>query len=190
MTLARINGLATVWIEAAVPERRPPRMRPGRPAQVRLAALPGEVLQARIVAAVLPEATSETRTLRVRIELPNPRPAPAGRHVCAGHAQGPEAGDAAGGAQRGRHPHRPPRAGLRGRRPGRFRPVEVQMGRRGRRPTRGAKRACRRTAVVASGQFLIDSEASLQGVHGRAPAGAGRPAAMEYPATNAFTVAA
>ena len=37
-----------------------------------LAAYPGEVFDGR-VAAVLPETARETRTLRVRIELPNPR---------------------------------------------------------------------------------------------------------------------
>ncbi|MBP6465848.1 MAG: efflux RND transporter periplasmic adaptor subunit, partial [Rubrivivax sp.] len=72
MTLARINGLATVWLEAALPELQAAGIAPGQVALARVAALPGETLRGK-VAAVLPEINAETRTLRVRIELPNPQ---------------------------------------------------------------------------------------------------------------------
>ena len=70
MTLARINGLGTVWVEAAVPEALGAAVVTGQPAELRLVAFPGEVLRGK-VAAVLPEASRDTRTLRVRVEVPN-----------------------------------------------------------------------------------------------------------------------
>ncbi|MGV8472100.1 efflux RND transporter periplasmic adaptor subunit, partial [Pseudomonas aeruginosa] len=70
-SLARVNGLASVWIEAAVPEAQSGPLQVGQTAQVRLAAFPGEVLQARIVS-ILPEANRDTRTVRVRLEMANP----------------------------------------------------------------------------------------------------------------------
>ena len=166
MTLARINGLATVWLEAAVPEGLAAALRPGAPVQARFAAWPGEVWPGR-VAAVLPEGNRDTRTLRVRIELPNP-----GQRLQAGlSAQVGIAG-----------PERdalvvPAEAVIRtGRRAivylaqddGRFRPVEVEIG------AEVGDRIVVRSGlapgqqVVASGQFLLDSEASLQGVLARA----------------------
>ena len=71
MTLARINGLGTVWLEVALPEALAAPIGPGQAVQARFAALPGEVINGK-VAAVLPEANRDTRTLRLRIELPNP----------------------------------------------------------------------------------------------------------------------
>jgi Cu(I)/Ag(I) efflux system membrane fusion protein len=167
MTLARINGLATVWLEAALPEAQAALMQPGQPVEARFPALPGEVVTGRI-AAVLPEANRETRTLRVRIELPN-------------RGQRLKAGLFAQVTVRGAD--RPAlvvpaeaviRTGKRNlvylsEQPGRFSPVEVQVGEQVGEQivvlgglTEGQK-------VVASGQFLIDSEASLQGVMARAP---------------------
>jgi len=71
MTLARINGLGTVWLEVALPEALAAAIGPGQPVQARFAALPGVVVDGK-VAAVLPEANRDTRTLRLRIELPTP----------------------------------------------------------------------------------------------------------------------
>jgi Cu(I)/Ag(I) efflux system membrane fusion protein len=130
---------------------------------VRLTALPGEVLRGK-VAAVLAETARESRTLRVRVELPNP-----GRRLRAGmFAQ--VALQAQAGAE---EVVIPAEAVIRtGRRalvyvleaPGRYRPVEVETG-----PEVAGRVVVRRGIeagqhVVASGQFLIDSEASLQGV--------------------------
>ena len=127
------------------------------------------------MAAVLPEANRETRTLRLRIELPNP-----GQRLKAGlFAQVSLRGAAArgaGGAGRGGDPHRQARAGLPGRAAGRYRPVEVEIGEQvdERIVIRSGLAAGQQ--VVASGQFLIDSEASLQGVMARAAARHCRPA--------------
>ena len=180
MTLARINGLATVWLEAALPELQAAGIAPGQVALARVAALPGETLRGK-VAAVLPEINAETRTLRVRIELPNPQQRLRAGMFAQVTLQGPAAGDAV---------VLPSEAVIRtGRRalvyvqdaPGRFRPVEVDLGPEvdGQVVVRSGVAAGQ--SVVASGQFLIDSEASLQGVMARAEPEAG--AAMEYPAT-------
>ena len=170
MTLARINGLGTVWLEAALPEAlagaAAASIAPGQRVQARLPALPGQVLTGRVTA-ILPEANRETRTLRLRIELPNP-----GQRLRAGmfaqvslQAARRDAlvVPAEGVIRTGR------RALVYLAEPGgRFRPVEVEIGeqigdriviRSGLAPGQ---------QIVASGQFLIDSEASLQGVLARA----------------------
>jgi len=166
-TLARINGIDTAWVEAAVPEALGAVVAPGLAAEVRLPARPGEVLHGK-VAAVLPEASRETRTLRLRIELPNP----GGRLRAGMFAQ-----VALDGMPQGEAVMVPAEAVIRtGRRAlvyrleaqgvagGRYRPVEVELG-----PEVGAWVVIRRGVeagqeVVASGQFLIDSEATLQGL--------------------------
>jgi Cu(I)/Ag(I) efflux system membrane fusion protein len=186
MTLARINGLGTLWLDVAVPEAQAAAVRPGQAAQVRFAAFPGEVFKARI-ALVLPESNRESRTLRVRIELPNP-----GQRLKTGmFAQvallGPQTQALVV----------PSEAVIRtGRRslvyvvegPGRYRPVEIDLG-----PELDGKLVVRRglepgQEVVASAQFLVDSEASLKGIGAAAPAAPvarspSAPAAPSYSST-------
>lgn len=183
MTLARVNGLGTVWVEAAVPEALAAAAMPGQRAELRLPALPGEVLRGAVVA-VLPEASRDTRTLRVRIEVPNPR----------GRLRAGLSGQvrllAAG-------PGRPVltvpgEAVIRtGRRAlvylqeaqGRYRPVEVTLGAEADGQVEVLSGLSAGQVVVASGQFLIDSEASLRGLAppaGSEPAAAAPPAAGEW----------
>jgi Cu(I)/Ag(I) efflux system membrane fusion protein len=168
MTLARINGLGTVWLEAALPEALAATIRPGQAVQARFPALPGEVVNGR-VAAILPEANRETRTLRLRIELPNP-----GQRLKAGlFAQ-----VSLQGTQRDAL-KLPAEAVIRtGRRAlvylsegeGRFRPVEVEIGEQVGERIVIRSGLAEGAQVVASGQYLIDSEASLQGVMARGAA--------------------
>lgn len=172
MTLARINGLGTVWVEAAVPEAMAAAVGMGQRAELRLVAFPGEVLRGK-VAAVLPEASRDTRTLRVRVEVPNPggrlRAGMFGQVRLLGAGQGTEVVTVPGEAVI--------RTGRRALvyvidAPGRYRPVEVELGAEvdGRVAVLGGLAAGQQ--VVASGQFLIDSEASLQGLTSRAEPGA------------------
>ena len=182
MTLARINGLATVWLEAALPEALAAPIQPGQAVEARFLALPGVVVKGR-VAAVLQEANRDTRTLRVRIELPNP-------------AQRLKAGLSAQVTLRG--PQRealvvPAEALIRtGKRTlvylaqegGRFQPVEVEVGEQVDELSVIRSGLVAGQRVVASGQFLIDSEASLQGVMARA-ASAPAPASTSTSATTA-----
>ena len=186
MTLARINGLATVWLEAALPEALAVPIQPGQAVEARFLALPGVVVKGR-VSAVLQEANRDTRTLRVRIELPNP-------------AQRLRAGLSAQVTLRG--PQRealvvPAEALIRtGKRTlvylaqdgGRFQPVEVEVGEQVDELTVIRSGLVAGQRVVVSGQFLIDSEASLQGVMARAasapaPATASATTAKEYRST-------
>ena len=71
MRLYRIAGLDRVWIEAAVYEADLGRMGLGAPATVTLRSLPGRQLHGRVTL-VEPALAAETRTARVRIEVPNP----------------------------------------------------------------------------------------------------------------------
>lgn len=161
--LARINGLDSVWLEVAVPEAQSQGIRVGQRATARLPALPGQLIEGEITA-VLPEANAASRTLRVRVELPNPdgllRPGLTAQASLAG-------GDDASVLLI------PGEAVIRtGRRSlvmlaepgGRYRPVEVETGRESGSQTvilRGLEEG---QQVVASGQFLLDSEASLRGI--------------------------
>ncbi|KQV45737.1 hypothetical protein ASC95_27355 [Pelomonas sp. Root1217] len=162
MSLTRITGLSTVWIEAALPEARAGMARVGEPVDVVLAAFPGETLRGKI-SAVLPEASSETRTLRVRAELPNPQ----GR-LRAGMFATMQLGSSGEEAL-----VVPAEAVIRtGQRaivyvleqPGRFTPVQVRLGRELGDKLEVLQGLQPGQQVVASGQFLIDSEASMQGV--------------------------
>lgn len=164
-TLAQVSGLATVWLNAAVPESQAGQVRVGAPARAELAAYPGETFTGR-VAAVLPAAQAESRTLTARIELANP-----GRRLKPGmfatvHLDGPA------------RPALfvPSEAVIRtGKRSlvmlaaagGRYQPVEVRLGREDGDRVEVLAGLGEGDEVVASGQFLIDSEASLAGVQAR-----------------------
>ena len=69
--LFRVNGLSTVWVNAEVPEALAAQVRPGNPVEARASAIAGVVFKGR-VSAILPEVNSATRTLKARIELANP----------------------------------------------------------------------------------------------------------------------
>jgi Cu(I)/Ag(I) efflux system membrane fusion protein len=171
-TLFRINGLGTVWVTLEVPETQAAAIRPGTPIVATVPAYPGEKFSGRI-AAVLPEVNPATRTLRARVELSNP-----GARLKPGMF-----------ASVAINPHPDPLPGETGnvvlvpteavivtgersvvvvdRGNGRFEPVEVQVGREEAGRTEILKGIEPGTRVVASGQFLIDSEASLRGVERR-----------------------
>jgi Cu(I)/Ag(I) efflux system membrane fusion protein len=173
MTLAagapmfKINGLNTVWVNAEVPEAAAAQVRPGSRVEARTPSAPGTVLRGR-VGALLPEVDAATRTLRARIELDNP-----GQRLVPGMFATvrftPDAG-----AERLLVPTEAIiQTGARSivmlaLGEGRFAPVEVELGREA-----GGKTEIRRgleagQKVVVSGQFLIDSEASLRGTATRA----------------------
>ncbi|HEU4564713.1 MAG TPA: efflux RND transporter periplasmic adaptor subunit [Gemmatimonadaceae bacterium] len=70
--LYRIADLSTVWIEGDVFEQDLPAVRLGRPVVAQFEALPGEQFEGRI-SYVYPTLDPETRTAKVRVEVPNPR---------------------------------------------------------------------------------------------------------------------
>ncbi len=166
MTLARINGVATVWVDAAVPESQAGAVVAGQPVEARLAAFPGEVFKGR-VNAVLPEGNRDARTLRLRIELPNRDgrlkagmtaevaltgaehvvlAVPSEAVIRTGRRSLVYVADKSDGAS------------------GRYRPVEVQLGIESGGFVEVVQGVAEGDEVVASGPFLIDSEASMQGI--------------------------
>lgn len=168
-TLARINGLATVWLEAAVPESSAGGIRPGGKADAQIAAFPGKTITGRITA-ILPALADATRSLRVRVELPNRdgslRP---GMSAQVRLTEGDGATALAV----------PTEAIIRtGKRSvvmvvegeGRFAPVEVTLGREAGDRTVITSGLSEGQKIVSSGQFLLDSEASLSGVLARSGA--------------------
>ncbi|MEO6433298.1 MAG: efflux RND transporter periplasmic adaptor subunit [Sphingomicrobium sp.] len=171
-TLAQVTGLGSVWVNAAVPEAQSAGIQVGRSARVELAAFPGESITGRIIA-VLPTTQADSRTLTMRVELPNR----GGRLRPGMFATVHLAGSLAGGLLV------PSEAIIRtGKRNlvmvagagGRFRPVEVKLGREGGGKTQILAGLAPGQKVVASGQFLLDSEASLSGIEA-SPVSGGQP---------------
>lgn len=164
-TLAEVSGLGTVWVNAAIPEAMAGQVRTGSSTRVTFAAYPGETFVGR-VSAVLPEAQGETRTLTARIELFNP-----GGRLKPGMFATVQLGEAASPALLV-----PSEAVIRtGKRTlvmlaldgGRYQPAEVRTGREAGGKTEILAGLTDGEKVVASGQFLIDSEASLSGLQAR-----------------------
>jgi Cu(I)/Ag(I) efflux system membrane fusion protein len=172
-TLFRIAGLGTVWIVAQVPEAQAGLLAPGSRVEARVPAYPDEVFSGRI-GAILPEVSATTRTLRARIEVANPsgRLKPGMYANLAFSASGREAllvpTDAV------------IRTGSRNvvivaQGDGKFRATEVEVGMETGGNAEIRKGLAAGDRVVVSGQFLIDSEASLTGALARlesAPAAA------------------
>jgi membrane fusion protein, copper/silver efflux system len=69
--LYRIADLSTVWVIAEVPERDISSITLGSTATVTFRAFPSQPVEGRVTF-IYPELKAETRTARVRIELPNP----------------------------------------------------------------------------------------------------------------------
>ncbi len=159
--LFRINGLASVWVNAEVPENLAPQVRTGSTVEARTPALAGTVFKGR-VAAILPEVSSTTRTLKARIELANP----GGRLVPGmfatvrlSSAAAPEALFVPSEAviQTGTRTVVMVAQG-----DGRFAAADVEVGSEANGQSEIRKGLEAGQKVVVSGQFLIDSEASLR----------------------------
>ena len=164
--LFRLNGLGSVWVNAEVPETFAGMIRPGISVEATTTALPGRTFRGK-VSAVLPEVNATTRTLKARVELANP----GGQLVPGMFAR--IAFAPTGGGDRLLVPAE---AVIRtGRRTivmtvldtGRFAAVDVEIGTEANGQVEVRKGLREGQKVVVSGQFLIDSEASLKGVETR-----------------------
>ena len=165
-TLFRINGLGTVWVNAEVRESESSEVRPGASVEARTTALPDELFRGK-VSAILPEVNPATRTLKARIELANPRrELKPGMFVTVSFTP----------ARKKEVLVVPSEAIIRtGTRTlvilaeadGKFRPAEVEAGFEAGSDTEIRQGLEAGQKVVLSGQFLIDSEASLRGVLAR-----------------------
>ena len=169
-TLFKIVDLGSVWVNAEVPEAYAAWVRPGADVLARVPAWPGETFRGK-VSAILPEVDAQTRTMKARVELANPgaklKP---GMYATLSFAS-PTVKPAV---------LVPSEAVIRtGTRSvvllaegeGRFRPVDVELGSESGGQTeirRGLKAGER---VVVSGQFLVDSEASLRATGSRLEGG-------------------
>lgn len=167
MPLATINGLSPVWLIASVPQRTAGQLRPGSPVEARLASYPGEQFEGQIES-VLPQASMTSRTVEVRVALENadgrlrpgmtaevelsagePREAllvPAESVIRTGRRSVVIVVDAESGG---------------------YAPTEVAIGASHGDRIEIVEGLSEGQRVVASGQFLIDSEASLTGVLAR-----------------------
>lgn len=173
-TLAQIGNIATVWLDAAVPEASIRDVRVGQAASARFVAFPGERFTGRITA-LLPTAQTDSRTITARIALVNRglrlRPGMFASVDLAGSARFallvPSEAVIRTGARV---------LVMRADAAGRYRPVEVRIGREGGGMTEVNAGLAEGDRVVASGQFLLDSEASLVGLTAKPLAAALTPA--------------
>ena len=161
-TLAEITGFSPIWLEAAVPETQAANVRVGQPVSANLTAFPDERFAGRIIA-ILPSAQDASRTITVRAQLPNA----SGRLKPGMFAQVSLTPDTR------RALLVPSEAVIRtGRRTivmvrqdeGGFMPAEVRIGREAGGRTEVLAGLSAGEQVVTSGQFLLDSEASLAGL--------------------------
>ena len=170
--LFRINGTATLWLEAAIPQAGVAGIRPGTPVEVTTSAVPGQTFKGE-VERLLPVVDALSRTQRARIVLRNPdgilAPGMFAEVALQSVAGAPvplipsEALIATGDDSRV----------IVQMASGEFRPVRVRTGRSGGGRTEILAGLTGGERIVVSGQFLIDSEASLSGAlarMGEAPA--------------------
>lgn len=166
MTLMEINGLSTVWVQAEVPEGQAVYVRPGVDVVAKAQAVPGQSFEG-TVQAVLPQLNSNTRTVLARIVLKNPE-----QKLLPGMFVQTRFMD----SSRPETLIVPSEAVIQtGRRAvvmlageaGRFTPVEIKTGIEFDGKTEVLEGLKPGQEVVLSGQFLIDSEASLRGLEAR-----------------------
>ena len=174
-TLFRINGVASVWAVADVPQSQLAQLRVGAAVRATSPAAPGATFDG-VVQALLPEVNAGTRTLKARVELKNPR-GESGVALLPGMSVQMVFSDLRSAARPGElRLHVPSDAVIQtGQRSvvlvaedgGHFRSVEVEVGIEsgGQTEIRRGLQAGQR--VVVSAQFLIDSEASLKAVEAR-----------------------
>ena len=165
-TLFRINGLATVWANAEVPESQAALLKPGARVVARTPAAPGTAYEG-TVQALLPEVNAATRTLKARVELRN-----TGMQLVPGMFVSMQFTDKRSGAALLIPTEAVIQTGKRSvvmlaEDNGRFRPVQVETGIESAGQTQVLRGLQAGQRVVVSSQFLIDSEASLRGFEAR-----------------------
>ncbi|MBL0124414.1 MAG: efflux RND transporter periplasmic adaptor subunit [Betaproteobacteria bacterium] len=163
--LFRINGLSTVWINADVPETQVAWLKPGSMVEASVPAYPGDVFKGRVTA-LLPEVNAGTRTLKARIEFVNAKAKLAPGMFATVSVSAPKAQEVLlvpteAVIQTGtRTVVLVASAGSDGKQ--QFTPVDVEIGAEANDMTEIKSGLTKGAKVVLSGQFLIDSEASLK----------------------------
>lgn len=164
--LFRIQGTGSIWLNAEIPETAAARVRPGQTVEASAAALPGTRFSGRI-AVLLPAVDVGTRTLQARIELNNPQGQLAPGMFASARIHSADARTVLAVASEAVIRTGERKLVFVAGADGSFIPSEVQTGIEadGLTEIRQGLQAGQR--VVASGQFLVDSEASLKGAIGR-----------------------
>ena len=186
--LFRINGLSTVWINADVPETQVAWLKPGSAVEASVPAYPGDIFKGRVTA-LLPDVNVGTRTLKARIEVANPkaRLVPgmfATISVAAAPGQAVLLVPSEAVIQTGtRTVVLVANAGSDGK--PQFTPVDVEIGAEANGMTEIRSGLAKDTKVVLSGQFLIDSEASLKASGTRMSEGTSDGKSADAPAAGA-----
>lgn len=163
-SLMQLSDLSNVWLVAEVPERDIPRLKLGLLAEVQLQNMPGETFKGK-VSYLYPTLNEASRTLQVRIELPNKhyqlRPGMYANVLFKGQTHSALAIPTESVIETGtrkvvivKSEHG-------------YQPVEVVTGQEQAHYIEILHGITEGDEVVASGQFLIDSEASLSGILAR-----------------------
>lgn len=164
-TLAEIDGLTTVWVNAAVPETAASQVSVGTPAQVTITGFPGESFSGRVTA-ILPQADTASQTLTARIEIANRggrlRPGMFAQIAFTGTPKTALLVPSDAVIRTGTR-----NLVMLAEKGGRYRPAEVRIGDTAGGQTEILAGLAPGEKVIGSGQFLIDSEASLADVQAR-----------------------
>jgi Cu(I)/Ag(I) efflux system membrane fusion protein len=171
-SLATINGLSPVWLIASLPQAEAGLARPGARVSATLPAYPGETFSGR-VETVLPAADVATRSIEVRIALANDDGRLRPGMTAEARLEERSASALVIPAEA------VIRTGVRSiviavGDDGSYAPVEVTLGRQRGDAIEIISGLAEGERVVASGQFLIDSEANLTGVLARLRGGSRR----------------
>jgi RND family efflux transporter MFP subunit len=170
--LYRIADLSRVWVQAEVYEDQLPLLKPDQEAEIEVSSLPGRPYRGRIDY-IYPYLEAATRTVRVRVVVPNPdlslRPEMYARITFRPESAGPlltvpneailDTGER--------------RIAFVARGEGTFEPRELTIGLRTRDYTVVLDGLAEGEEVVTSGNFLIDSESRLKAALSGMAAGAG-----------------
>jgi membrane fusion protein, copper/silver efflux system len=159
--LFRIADHSLVWVVADVAEGDIGALKAEQPVKVTTRAHPGRVFTGK-VAVVYPHLARETRTVRVRVELPNPDLALlpdmyADVEIATGSDEPVVAVPASAVIDSGSR-----QVVILDRGDGRFEPRDVKLGRRGDGYVEVTSGVNEGDSVVVNGNFLIDAESNLQ----------------------------
>ncbi|MBX3328854.1 MAG: efflux RND transporter periplasmic adaptor subunit, partial [Nitrospira sp.] len=170
-TLYEIADLSMVWVSADIYESEMAVTKVGQPALITFAAYPGETFSGK-VAYVYPTLNTEARTVRVRLELPNPelklKPGMYGNVTLQTNAVRTLVVPKESVLETGLR-----QLVFMDRGQGRYEPVSVKLGRRGQDAVEVMEGLKEGDRIVTSANFLLDAEsklasaASMQGMMGR-----------------------
>ena len=162
-SLARINGLDRLWLQVAVPQAQGAALAVGQAVESRFFGLPEQTVKG-TVSAILPAIAGDSRTVQVRVELPNTdgtlRPGMTAQvRLAQSSAQSVLQVPSEALIRTGKRT-----LVMLAEEGGHYRPVDVEVGAENQEMTVIRSGLQEGQQVVASGQFLLDSEASLRGI--------------------------